>query len=538
MTFKDDYINKKLKGFYRRKISKRSLDLTREECDKKYGSGDFFHLNCHSKFSILNGVNEPLELFETAKNNGMQGLAVTETGYLSSIPDCYLASKSTNLKYLVGMSAYFSDYEEFRRSLLDNPNDDIKNHPALILNCKTYRTPQITIIAKNQEGYKELLNLNAKAWECGYYYVPKITRSMLKNYTNGNLIILSGNLIDKFIEFGYIYNIENRDYKAVSAYEYMEWFSTNFGDDFYMELTMRCQDNIWGSDLDRMMTTYSLMNRLNNEYGIKPNAVITNDVRYIDRKHSKLLQALSAIGRNSTLSRIIDHSSEVYFKTRSELRATYHECLYDRAIKEMDFEKYCDASIAISEKCNTFIADTNPKLPEIDNADEILKEKTIKSLVSKGLHKNKTKYEVDGEMVTYFEQAKIELNRFIEKGFSSYFLIMQDLVNHSYDNNWVTGPSRGCSLPDSPVYTIDGYKPISYIKPNDLIYDMFGDIKKVLNQLCYKIDEEIIEIEYGDTKISVTSDHKLYVVRNKQVIIIKACEIKDADELIISQDLL
>lgn len=440
---RQDYIDKKLQKFYRRQIIDRSLSLTREECNQKFGNGDFFHLNVHSKFSILNGVDNPSDLFDEASQCGMKGLSITETGYISSVPDSYLASKKTGLKYIVGISAHFSDYETIRRKIIDSDNDDIKNHPALLLSCRPFRTPQITILAKNDQGYKDLVNLNAESWKNGYYYVPKITREMLEKYANGNLIILTGSLLDKFIELGYVGGIENPEYGALCAYDYLKWFYDRFGDDFYVEQVLRCQDSVFGSDLDRLVTQSTLISRFKKEFGVNLRSVITNDVRHIGRQHSKLYKAMIAISRNTTLKRIRDYSSELYFKTRSELRGTYHTCFYNRALDEKDFEISCDRSIEIADSCNSFNADTSPKLPEIDDAEKILKIKTIKALKEKGLHKDETKYEMDGKMVTYFEQTKIELNRFIEKGFASYFLIMQDLVNHSHKLDCQTGPSRG-----------------------------------------------------------------------------------------------
>jgi DNA polymerase-3 subunit alpha len=445
MNFRELYESKKLERFYRKEIIERKLTLTREECDKKYGVGELFHLNVHSKFSILDGVDSPDALFQEAKNNNMQGLAMTETGFMSSIPDCYISSKSTGLKYIAGISAYFCDFETARRSIIDNENDDIKNHPFVLDYSKVFRTPTITILAKNQEGYKELLNINDESWRNGFYYVPKVTREILKKYTNGNLVILSGNLIDRFIEFGFISDIEFKEYRALSAYDYLEWFNENFGNDFYVELVMRCQDNYWGSDLDRLMTTSAILNKFEEKHGFKLNTVMTNDVKYIDRKYETLYRAMKAIGRNTTLNRVKDSSSELYFKTRSELRGTFDQCKYDRAFDINTLEKSCDLTLDVADKCDSFIADVSPKLPSIPNAKEILIKKTLKALKEKGLDKDKTKYEVDGVLVTPYEQVKIELERFIEKGFESYFLIMQDLIQHSKDLGYDIGPSRGSS---------------------------------------------------------------------------------------------
>lgn len=447
------YKQKILAKYYRRQIFSRALKLSREECNEKYGTGDFFHLNVHSKFSILNGVDDPEELFNYAKECAMTGLSITETGFMSSIPDNYVASQNTGLKYIVGICAHFSDYEIMRRKLLaegERPN----NHPALIRACMPYITPSITILAKNSEGYKELLNLNAESWQEGYYYIPKVNREILSKYANGNLIILSGSLIDQFIQLGYVTGIENPEYGALSAFGYLKWFNEVFNEDFYVEIVMRCQDSVWGSDLDKLMTTTALLNRFNQEFGKKLNTVMTNDVRHIHRDHAHLYQAMIAINRNTTIKRIVDWSSELYFKTRSELRGTFHTCLYNRAIKENDFEIACDNSLKIADQCETFQADTSPKLPEIKDADEVLKERVAKSLIAHGFHKDKTKREMDGKMVTYVEQAKLELDRFIEKKFSSYFLIMQDLIKYSHKNGWETGPARGSSAGSLVCYLL------------------------------------------------------------------------------------
>lgn len=442
-TFANAYAEKALSNFYYRKIVKRSLDLSKDECETKYpGPSDFVHLNTHTFFSIMSGVDNPKSLFTAAGALKFNAMAVTETGYMSSIPDCYSAAKESKMKFITGICAWFSDYEPYRRKIDAEDPKLLKNHPALIKACQRYRTPYITILAKNEQGYKDLLNLNAESWKDGFYYVPKINREMLKKYA-GNVIVMSGTLLEQFIDFGCIRNVDNKEYGAAGAYGYLEWMMETFGDDFYVEMVMRCQDTQWGSDLDRLITLSTLLSSYKIEHGKEPKLVITNDVRYVNRKDEFLYKAMAAISRNTTLKKINDYSSELYLKTRSELRATYYRCLYDRAISIEQFEKACDATMEISERCSSFKANVAPKLPEVTDADNVLRSKVAKAIMDKGLHKIKTKYDVDGKMVTYVEQAQLELSRFIDKGFSSYFLIMQDLIQHSYSKGWQTGPARG-----------------------------------------------------------------------------------------------
>ncbi len=455
-SFKEAYNQKILLRYYRRKVKKRSLNLNRAECIEKYGDSEFIHLNVHTKFSPLSGVDEPSDVFENAKLLNIKALGVAELGYMSSIPDCHLSSKSSKVKFIAGLTAYFSDYEIKRREFtspiiekdedgneIEKTDNKIKDHPFLINACSKQKTPVITLLAKNEAGYKELLNLNILSWSDGYYYTPRITRKMLEKFNNGNIVILSGTLLEKMVELGYTKGIEYPEYGALCAYDYMRWFDEKFGDDFYVELTMRCQDTVWGSDLDRMGTLVSLLDSYKDEFGKSLKCVVTNDVYYIDRKDEYLYKAMLAIQRNTTMRGIKDYSSELYLKNRAELRATYNECSYNKIIDKDFFEKACDMTLTISDKCNQFKADTKPKLPHVDNAAVELKKLVAKALIDRGLFKNPTKYEVDGKMVTYSEQAKIELDRFIEKGFESYFLIMRDIIKFSHDSGWMTGPSRG-----------------------------------------------------------------------------------------------
>jgi DNA polymerase-3 subunit alpha len=464
------YREKRLLKYYRRKIEARRMSLSREEAEKKYGAGEFFHLNTHTKFSPLSGISSPYDLFNHAADLGMPGLAVTEVGYMSSIPDCWQAAKDTGLKFITGVCMHVSDYEEKRREIVSVDKRLMSDHPALVKACKPYMTPRITVIAKNQEGYKELVQLNAETWEHGYYYIPKVTRTMLKKYANGNLIILSGTLPDKFIELGYISDIDNPEYGALSARGYLEWFHEYFGNDFYAEIVMSCVDTVWGSDLDKMTTMASLLYQMEKD-GKKINTIVTNDSFYLNREDQDLYRALVAIGRNSTIRRTKEYSAELYLKTRAELRATFEECYYNKVFDRKQFEESCDKTLEVSEQCEAFFANTDPKLPSIDDAAEKLKKLVAVQLHKRGLHKNTTKYEIDGKMVTYVEQVKIELDRFISKGFESYFLIMRDIIGYSHKLGWQTGPARGSAGGSLVCYLlgITSMDPIKF----DLSFDRF-----------------------------------------------------------------
>ncbi len=137
------------------------------------------------------------------------------------------------------------------------------------------------------------------------------------------------------------------------------------------------------------------------------------------------------------------NSDEQFFKTRAQLRKTFLEGGYNKRVPLERFEQYCDNTLEVAGKCNSFDPNLDPKLPRIPNANQILRDKTYDGLRKLGLMESEKLYEIDGRMVTYKQQVDIELKRFIDKDFASYFLITADLVEYSKDQGWPVGPARG-----------------------------------------------------------------------------------------------
>jgi DNA polymerase-3 subunit alpha len=142
-----------------------------------------------------------------------------------------------------------------------------------------------------------------------------------------------------------------------------------------------------------------------------------------------------------------------WFKSRADLWATFKNNEYCRGVGDDDFEAMCNNTLEIAERSSGLDPDTSIKIPDwkvIDGteADRELKLLVAKSLKKKGLDKITKKYVVDGREVTYVEQAKIECERFIYKGFASYFLITADLLGYGKDKGYPFGPrgSAGGSL--------------------------------------------------------------------------------------------
>lgn len=436
--------------------------LTAKEAEEQYpGSSEFVSLHNHTIFSILDGVASPDAYFKGCAERKWPAFGITEHGVLSSIPDAYIASKETKVKQIVGCEFYYNNYEEYRKVFASREEkvSEIKaKRPEFGL--RAYKNRHITVLAKNAKGYENLLKINKYASEFNFYYKPGVTTKLLENHKEG-LIITSGclngpvsheirnNNIDGFFENGI---------KIKGAVEILKEHKSKFGEDFYVELQMP------GPTVIGEVDVFCKLVELAHELKIK--TILCCDSHYIKREDFELQKVMMAIDQgmqvdNPDLFHV--NSSEQYFKTRYELRATFHLNGFIDRLPISEFEIACNNTLEINDKCEIFKPDLNPKLPKIDNAETKLRELAYIGLKNKGFDKDNTKYLMDEKMVTYTEQLEIELKRIIEKGFASYFLIILDLIKASTDEGMDIGPGRG-SIAGSVLSYLIGIHSIDPLK--------------------------------------------------------------------------
>ena len=254
------------------------------------------------------------------------------------------------------------------------------------------------------------------------------------------MIILSGCLNGPVANEFYRGNREGG--KFTGALEYFKKFNDVFGDDYYIEIQMPC---IVDGDFDDRRIFEDLVNLAQDN---KKKLVMTNDSHYMKREDFEIQKTMMAIDQNLKVdSPDLFHvnSSEQFYKTRDDLRETFVAHGYNKYLSEVEFEKACDNTLEVADKTEIVEFDTEPKLPNIENANEKLIRLSYAGFKEKGLHRCKDVFMSDGIEVTYLDQLKIELQRIIEKGFSSYFLITKELVDEAkgqFGPNSV-GPARG-----------------------------------------------------------------------------------------------
>ena len=174
-------------------------------------SSQFVHLHNHTHHSLLDGLTKIPNLVNLVKDLGMEAVAITDHGTMSGIIEFYKAAKGAGVKPILGMEAYVASRSRFDR---DPQKDKGRFH--------------LTVLAMNNEGYHNLMQISSKANLEGMYYKPRIDHELLEEFNEG-LIILSGCASSELSESLRVDNYEEA--KRVAS-----WYKSIFGDRYYLEL--------------------------------------------------------------------------------------------------------------------------------------------------------------------------------------------------------------------------------------------------------------------------------------------------------------
>jgi len=387
---------------------------------------DFVHLHVHTEYSHLDGISrivkassfgtQPGDLIEKCSEDGMHALAITDHGNLFGIVEFYLTCREKNIKPIIGCEFYLSE----------GSASDIKSP-------KAKEVSHITILAKNEIGYKNLIKLNSYSWIKGFYYRPRIDMDALEKFSDG-LIVLSGCIKGKVASL----ILKDRFEEAIT---FAKKLKEIFAEDFYIEV----MDN----DLPEQKKAIPQLCELARRLDLK--VVATNDVHYSYKEDAFLQDVALAIGTRTKLddpNRLKLSTQEFYLKSPEEMERVFAEI--PQAIKNTK---------EIAEKCNVSMEFENLYLPAFNPPDGKDAFQYLKELCNKGL---KEKYPRVTKEVK--ERLEKELSVIKKMGFSSYFLIVWDFINYAKTNGIYVGPGRGSGAGSIVAYllNITGVDPIKY----------------------------------------------------------------------------
>lgn len=365
--------------------------------------------------------------------------------------------------YYTGVAAhnceiYYNDYEPQRQSLVAQgckirSKQWREENPELFY--RIARNRHLTVLCKNMTGFHNLVKLTTQAYRKGLFGMGRaqynrVWFEQLCKHKEG-LIILSGclngplshelryrQLTDK--EGNVVYERDSKT-RLDDTITYLRKFKKAFGEDYFIEIQMP------GVEDDEKV--FRDLVQIADKFKIK--TVLTNDTHYLSRDDYILQKMMMAVSQETTIdSPDLFHvnSDDQFLKSRAELWSTFKNKDYSKGLDDDAFEQACNNTLLIAERCEPFQANAAPKYPQIPKANDELRRLVAMELRKRGLDKCKDKFIIDGDEVTYVEQSKIELNRFIEKGFASYFLITQDLIQYGKKQGWPFSPrgSAGGSL--------------------------------------------------------------------------------------------
>ncbi len=458
----------------------------------------YIPLNVHSQFSILDSTASVTALAEKAKKLGIPALALTDEGNLYGAVDFYKACKAVGVKPILGCEIWVA------------PNSRLEKK----------RTPgapngySITLLAKNNDGYRNLCKLSSIGFLEGFYYLPRIDKEVLAAHKEG-LVCLSDNLSD------------------------VEWFLALFGEDFYLEMQRhpKVDEEIQESWLLQKSRDFVASQEKKNEqlillskkYGI--GLVATNDIHYIDQDDWRAHEILLNIQSGETCEiwerdsagnpknkapnprRETTSTRELYFKSPDEMKALF-----------ADVPEAIENTVKIADKCKCELDFKTKHYPvfvpptlvekELSKEDRLkAAEQFLYDLCQKGIE---TRYppeklaKIPGANPLEIVKKRFEYEYHIltSKGMSDYMLIVYDFIAWAKGRKIPMGPGRGSAAGSIISYLIG----ITDIEPLrfHLFFERFINPERVSYpdidvDICMERRQEVIDYvvaKYGKEKVA------------------------------------
>ncbi|WP_288177071.1 DNA polymerase III subunit alpha, partial [Prevotella sp. CAG:592] len=496
---------------------------------------DFIHLHVHTYYSILDGQSSVSKLVDKAVANGMKGMAITDHGDMFGIKELFNYCNKVNgklrdegkpeFKPIFGCEMYVARRKKSDRS---DPKVDKSGYHLIVL-------------AKNYNGYKNLIKLVSRAWVDGFYMRPRTDREDLERY-HEDLIVCSACIAGEVPA-----KILRDDIEG--AREAVEWYKRVFGDDYYLELQ---RHEVKDPNQRANRETFPLQQKANRvilqlakEYGIK--VVCTNDAHFVDKDNAEAHDHLLCLSTGHDLddpNRML-YSKQEWFKTREEMNEVFADVpealsntieILDKVEtysidhapimpffpipKEFGTEEDTRRNITPEQLYHEFTSDENgenplpkdeadKKIKKLGGIDKLYRIKFEADYLAKLAYDGAKERYGDPLSKEVHERVKFELHIMKTMGFPGYFLIVQDFINSARDELGVmVGPGRGSAAGSVVAYCLGITKidPMKY----DLLFERFLNPDRIsLPDIDTDFDDdgrgkvlEWVEDKYGHDKVA------------------------------------
>src|SRR5438132_920806 len=344
----------------------------------------FAHLHTHTEFSLLDGLSRIPEPMDRAQALGQEAIALTDHGVLYGAVQFYKEARARGIKPIIGIEAYVAQGSRHSRE----PGDKQPYH--------------LTLLAKNNTGYANLLALSTKSHLEGYYYKPRMDRELLELHYDG-LIALSGCATSEVSR----YLLDGRFDAAVSTARYYQQL---FGNDYYIEL----QEH----GINEHQALNQGLRHLAKETGVP--VVATNDVHYVHTEDAPFQDVLLCIGTNSTVQqenrlKMAGDPACYYLKSEDEIRRLF-----------ADLPQAIDNTWSIAEMCDLNLEFGRVQLPRAEIPAGFSADGHLSRLCLEGLA---TRYKGSPEEAV--RRLEYELDVVRQTGFADYILVVNDFAQEA-----------------------------------------------------------------------------------------------------------
>ncbi|MCF7918291.1 MAG: DNA polymerase III subunit alpha [Candidatus Cloacimonetes bacterium] len=388
----------------------------------------FVHLHNHTQYSLLDGACRVDRMVALAKQYNMPAVAMTDHGNMFGTIDFVTACQKAGIKPIVGTEAY----------VIPGELDDADN--------KKQRRHHLVLLAKNLIGYQNLCKLSSFSYQKGFYYKPRMTKSLLRQYREG-LICTTACIQGEIPSL----LLQGRDEEARKV---MLELKDIFGKDIYIEL----QDHGIKEEREVMPKLIALAEATGIEM------IVTNDCHYLKKEDAEAHDILLCIQTNhyeSEIDRMKYPTEQLYFKTEEEMRELFPHLpqAYDNTLRiaeeinlELDYNKFLFPNFDV------------PK----DFADS---EEYLKALCYDAVHRRYN--EITPEIQ---KRLDYELQVINKMGFNDYFLIVRDFINASRERGIPVGPGRGSAAGSIVAYLLEitQLDPLKY----ELLFERFLNLTR------------------------------------------------------------
>ncbi len=419
---------------------------------------DFAHLHLHTQYSLLDGANRLDALMAKAKAQGLPALAVTDHGNLFGAVKFYKKARENGIRPILGCEAYIAQGSRFDRT---PPSGD----GAVGLN-------HLLLLVQNETGYRNLLSLVSKSHLESFYYKPRIDWDLLEEHAEG-LIATTGCLNGEVPQ-----RLLQED--PARAEQTARWYTERFAGRYYVEI----QDHGLAEQKKVLPGLVDLAKKLDLP------VIATNDCHYLEAGDAFAHEILLCIQTGKTINdpnRWRFQTDQLYVKSPQEMSAVFPE--FPEALRN---------TLDVAERCNLEIEFGGSHLPQYEPPDGSSLDDFVARLARDGLAR---RLEAAGpapgvSRAEYDERLEFELEMIRKMGFSGYFLIVWDFIDHARRKDIPVGPGRGSAAGSLVAYStgITGLDPIRY----RLLFERFLNPERISMpdidiDFCMERRDEVIE---------------------------------------------